>query len=263
MVPRSRRSRIVPLGFLAFALPGCIALPTDATKRPDLGDADTRILFVGNSLTSWNNLPVMVATVAEVMGYDVSVASISAPNYSLEEHWKGGIGRDIRAIEPDVVVMQQGPSSLPQNQIHLRTWADSMNIAIRSVDAVPVLYMVWPDQGRLHAFDAVRDAYQGAAESVDGVFAPAGEAWRTAWAEDPTLAFFGPDGFHPSRLGSLVAAATIVRSIFGDPVSDLPSSLVPSGDDRFPIHITEEVARIIYPAVDATVEAWGSGGSGG
>jgi hypothetical protein len=44
---------------------------------------------------------------------------------------------------------------------------------------------------------------------------PAGEAWRAAWRRDPELPLYDRDGFHPSRLGSCLAALAVYQAIAG------------------------------------------------
>lgn len=225
----------------------------DATG-PIPGDGELRVLFVGNSLTFTNDLPALVATVAEAAGRSIAYGSITQPNFSLEDHWNAGIAGAIRNARADVVVLQQGPSSLPENQTHLREWSERLSGPIREVGGRPALYMVWPSVDRFAFFDAVRDSYLNAATAVDGLFMPAGEAWRTAWAVDPGLELYGPDGFHPSRLGSIVAALTIYAVLFDAQVGDLPAELVPTSPQLETIRLDPAVAKIVYTAVDETVE---------
>jgi hypothetical protein len=84
--------------------------------------------------------------------------------------------------------------------------------------------MVWPSSSRRKDFDGVSESYTRAAALIDGVLFPMGEAWRAAWRRDPTLALFGPDGFHPSRLGSSLAALVIFNQLTGrlPPARSLP-----------------------------------------
>jgi len=56
---------------------------------------------------------------------------------------------------------------------------------------------------------------------------PAGEAWRAAWRRDSTLALYGPDAFHPSILGTYVAALVIYGGLTGRSPLGLPARLQP------------------------------------
>ncbi len=192
--------------YAALASTAC-AGPLDGWERGyDLGDAELRVAFVGNSLTYTHDVPGLVEALARADGRSFSQVSITRPNASLEDHWYLGTPDVLRELAPDVVVLQQGPSSLPENQVHLRLWAAEFDTVIREVGGVPALYMVWPSDARRFAFEAVRTSYRVAADSVDGLFIPAGQTWVEGWALDPDLALYGPDGFHPSYLGALAAA---------------------------------------------------------
>jgi hypothetical protein len=184
------------------------------TEPFDIPEADLRVLFIGNSLTYANDMPRMVEHLAHSADRSFAYGVVAAPDYSLEDHWSDGVTGTIAAQRAHVVVMQQGPSSLPANQQHLAFWARQLEPSIRAAGGIPALYMVWPEASRLSAFDAVRDAYRNAAEEVDGLFLPAGDVWRAAWARDPDIATYGSDGFHPSVIGSMAAALTIFAVVF-------------------------------------------------
>ena len=187
---------------------------------PEFTDADLRVLYVGNSLTYTNNLPGVVRALAVADGRTVSDIAYAAPDFSLEDHWRTGIASEIRRLEPDVVVMQQGPSSLPQNKAHLNFWSAQIAAVAREVGAAPTLFMVWPEATRQSAFLDVADSYAAAAAFNSALLAPAGGTWLKAWELEPTLQFYGADGFHPSYLGTLAAAHAMYAVLFEvDPAS--------------------------------------------
>jgi hypothetical protein len=95
--------------------------------------------------------------------------------------------------------------------------------------------MVWPAAARRFDFEGVAESYRRAATEVDGLLLPAGEAWRAAWKLDPTLELYGPDGFHPSRAGSYLAALVIVQQLCGTSPLGLPAELVLSSGTRVSI----------------------------
>jgi hypothetical protein len=206
----------------------CGSASRDPTGLGDLGDG-LKVLFVGNSLTYFNDLPQMVQVVGEAAGHEIAVRSVTQGGFALEDHWGSGEALEVIQAAPwDVVILQQGPSSLALNKIHLREWSVVFNEAIRAAGATPALFMVWPEASRPAAFDAVSDAYSQAAEAVDGILMPVGEAWRVAWEEDAALAFYGPDGFHPTELGSALGALVIFQQLFDESPVGLPSTMVPT-----------------------------------
>lgn len=237
-------------------------LACSSPSDPGLPEAEVRILFVGNSLTAFNNLPGLVATIAKAAGHSVETLGIVAPDFSLEEHWRSATPDRIRTLRPDIVVFQQGPTSLAESRRHLLAWTDSFAPLLREVGATPAFLMVWPETARLHVFDAVRANYLAAAQSSGGIFLPAGEAWRPlvpgAGADEvfegPSP--YGPDGFHPSYEGSVLAAYVVVRALFGAPVSGLPADMAPRDGRNPEIHLAPEVATLLQRLADDAVEAW-------
>jgi hypothetical protein len=207
-----------------------------------------RVLFIGNSLTAANDLPGMVRAIAETAGSPRIVTSaVTRPGFSLEDHWHAGEARAAIARRTwDVVVLQQGPSALPESQVLLREYARRFDADIRRAGAATALYMVWPSKARFSDFDGVSASYRRAARDVDGLLLPAGDAWRAAWRRDPDLALYDSDRFHPSRLGTWLAALVVYESLSGRSVVKLPSSL--RGTE-----LTPELARLLQEAAHEAV----------
>jgi hypothetical protein len=100
--------------------------------------------------------------------------------------------------------------------------------------------MVWPSRERFGDFDGVRASYTNAAKDVNGLLLPAGDAWRAAWRRDAHLALYGADNFHPSPLGSYLAALVIVHRLTGG----LPSSPLRLGS----LELTSRQAALLRDA---------------
>jgi hypothetical protein len=186
-----------------------------------------RVLFIGNSLTAANNLPQMVSDIAEAAGTPrILTGAVTAANVSLEDHWQSGEARAAIARGGwNVVVLQQGPSSLPESQVLLRGSARRFGLEIRKSGAKPALYMVWPSKARFRDFDGVSTSYTRAAADVEGMLLPAGDAWRAAWQRDADLPLYGGDQFHPSRLGTYLAALVIYETLTGRTTVGLPAGV--------------------------------------
>ena len=201
------------------------AAPSPPAEPPRSGGpADGRVLIIGNSLTQANDLPAMVETLSRQAGTPISTVTVAFGGFSLEDHWNQGTApRRIAEGGWSVVVLQQGPSSLPENQANLRDWTARFDTAIRASGARTALYMVWPESNRLEAFDAVSQSYARAAEGVGGMLFPVGEAWRAAWRRDAGVPLYGPDGFHPAPAGTYLAALVIYQQISGRSPVGLPA----------------------------------------
>jgi hypothetical protein len=182
------------------------------------------VLFIGNSLTEANDLPGMVRNLASAAGLDWDVQAQLLGGASLEDHWARGVAQQrIQSGHWDAVVLQQGPSSLPDSRANLRQWTGEFDALVRTAGGKSALYMVWPERSRFSYFDRVRDSYALAARDASGWFLPAGEAWRAAWRLTPSLGLYGGDGFHPTATGSYAAALTIFGGLSGRSPLGLPA----------------------------------------
>jgi hypothetical protein len=225
------------------------ALTTSATKL-DFTKLELRVLFIGNSLTYSNDLPAIVEALAETAGESrLTYKTVAFPNYSLEDHWNQGDAR--RAIAEQkwsFVVLQQGPSALPESRSLLIEYARRFAEEIRGSGAKPALYMVWPSESRVKDFDRVRDSYAEAAEKVDAIFIPAGEAWREAWRHKPELALYSPDGLHPTLTGSYLAALVIYQQLYDVAQTSLPSRLKLRSGKVSKIELSRQEAELLQAA---------------
>jgi hypothetical protein len=206
---------------------GGIPLPS---FPPTTGDT-TRVLFIGNSLTYVNDLPGTLAAIASLDSQKIIYESVAYPDFALVDHLSG-VSNAVSQIQEggwDFVIMQQGPSSLQESRDLLIQGVKALNSYIKAAGAKPALYMVWPDKSRYSFFEAVRVSYKLAADTVGGLFLPAGEAWLTAWQEDSQLALYGPDNFHPSPLGTYLAALVIFERLTGRDSRNLPAVAVADG----------------------------------
>ena len=204
-----------------------------------------RVLFVGNSLTAANDLPHVVAELGARTETTITYDVRAPGGFALEDHWQQ---TDVReAIETggyDWVVLQQGPSTLPESGENLRVWARTFADAVRAAGARAALYAVWPESARRYALDAGIANYRRAAVESGSVLLPVGAAWKRALVAAPNLALYGSDGFHPSRLGTYAAAVVIYAGLTGRPAVGLPR-----------LGFSARVARIVQTAAAAALRS--------
>jgi hypothetical protein len=250
-----RRRTFLQAALTAFASAPGVGASQAATKP-------ARVLFIGNSLTYANNLPAMIDALVTESGGEMTSRTIAFPDFGLEEHWNDG--RAMRALREGtwtLVVLQQGPSSLPESRVVLRDYTNRFARVAKDRGAQVALFSVWPPfdfaQGkprpRAFAFDAVTESYRLAAQDVGGTVVPAGEAMRAALGRDPALPLFDADGFHPSPVGSYLAALVFFQRITGQsPATTLPPSQSSRGALRA-LRITAPQVKILQDAAaDAT-----------
>ena len=185
----------------------------------------TRILFVGNSLTYQNDLPAMVCLLARSVGRRLVCESVTLPDYGLEQHWQSGDARKAIATGGwDVVVLQQGPSAMPESRRLLIDYTRRFDAEIKKAGSRTALFMVWPSRQRRGDAAGVSQSYRAAAKAVDALLIPVGEAWQSALTANRDVPLYAPDQFHPSGVGSYLAALVIYQHLMGEPAPVTPGT---------------------------------------
>lgn len=202
---------------LAVLLLGCSSASADGKHL--------RVLFIGNSLTATNDLPAVVSAIAKARHVTIETRTFAPGGYALEDHWANGEAlAALRQGGWDAVVLQQGPSSLPESRDNLIEWAKRWADEARAKHTRPVLLTVWPETERSYVFaDVVRNYRDAAVAARAGLF-PAGAAWRSAFRRAPGTRLYGPDGFHPSRLGTYLSALVVYAGLTGELPRVLPEA---------------------------------------
>jgi hypothetical protein len=221
--------------------------------EPPAASLQGDILFIGNSLTAGHDLPGIVQSLADSAGTaGFRTAAILRGGSALEDHWTEGTAlRVIAQGNWRFVVLQQGPSSLPESRVNLRQWAARFAERIRAAGAEPALYTVWPERARFSVFADVIESYRLAAADVRGIELPAGAAWLEAWDRAPELELYGPDDFHPTLEGSYLAALVIYGGLSAHSPIGLPARFaLPSGAVR---EISPATALVLQQAAAATL----------
>ena len=210
---------------------------------------DLRVLFIGNSLTYWNDLPVIVAAMAKAGHQDeMKVETVAFPDFSLEDHWnRGDALKVLQKQKWDFVVLQQGPAALEESRQLLVQYSSLFATQIRKQEATPVLYSVWPSHNRKFDFDRSIDSYRIAATKSGSILIPAGRAWVIAWSLDPALDLYAADGLHPTKYGSYLAALVFYEVLFKSDCTSLPSRVEQ-------IVIEKNIAKILQQAAHEAVQ---------
>ena len=181
-----------------------------------------RILMLGNSLTSAQDMPDILAelTGAEVVCHTRGGARLSEhlnPNTRLGARTQAALAKE----QWDYVVLQEmshGPITAPKSFF---SSVERLCGQIRANGAVPLLFATWAYQkggAKLAAkswdYDemahALSAAYQRAARENHALLADVG---RQFYALAGTRDLYAADGVHPSELGSRMAAETIADVI--------------------------------------------------
>ena len=177
-----------------------------------------RILFVGNSFISRNDVPGLVRKLAASAGKEAETASIVAGGASLRRHLNAGtVARALEASRWNYVVLQE-QSTLPiKNPLRYHENVRALRPLIQAAGAGTVLYMTWARRAAPETQQPLVAAVRTIAKEVGGMVAPVAIAWSAVARSRPEIALYAADGSHPTAAGSLLAACVLYGVLFQDP----------------------------------------------
>ena len=174
------------------------------------------ILFIGNSHTYYNDMPLMVRRRAIECGYDCRVVMIADGGWFLAQH----------AEEPDVrfnilyggydyVVLQE--HAHPFGSVEkFRDAAVRLNRWIREAGSTPVIFDTWARKSESEKQAEMDAAHKMVAGEIDALLAQVGVNWWDYQKSWPELEMYDKDGAHASAAGSDFAAKHIWETIRTD-----------------------------------------------
>jgi len=194
-----------------------------------------RVLFIGNSYTSVNNLPQTIASVASSVGDNLIFDSNTPGGYRFMDHatnpttlQKIGIGNW------DYVVLQEQSQypSFPDWQVEeeVYPYAQSLNTAILNANPCTetIFYMTWgrkngdaqncpnlPEVCTYLGMDNLLNArYRTMAQDNNAIVSPVGAVWRYIRQNFPSIELYQADESHPSVAGTYAAACAFYTVIY-------------------------------------------------
>jgi hypothetical protein len=173
-----------------------------------------RILYVGNSFTSRNNLPGMLAALASARGIEVTHQLISAGGASLRQHLNAGKAlAEIADGGYDVVVLQE-QSTLPvKSPARMLESVQDFHAAIEAAGARTALYLTWARRNQPEAQQALTAAYAAGAAETGATLIPVGLVWERFLAAYEEPALHDADNSHPAPAGSYLAACVFLIAL--------------------------------------------------
>jgi hypothetical protein len=174
---------------------------------------DLSILFIGNSHTYYNDMPLMVKRRADEEGYNCRVTMLAHPNWFLSQHAEEPEARfNILYGKYDYVVLQEHAHPFGPEESFLNA-AITLNEIIREAGSTPIIYECWAKKDEPELQDHMNKVHQHVADEIGALLAPVGEYWwgyKESW---PDLEMYDEDGAHASHAGSDFAAKYIWEEI--------------------------------------------------
>ena len=209
-------------------LAGCRLYEPERYQRlpPADGAARTRVLFVGNSLTFYNDLPGLVQQMSAREERPLEVQSVTSAYASLQWHWAMGKPQELLAQGKwDYVVLQEfsrRPVTDPQNSAK---YFELFAAEARQAGAKPLIFQNWTRAGHDSEYAAMLATYQTVKAQTGGAIVPIGAAWLMCAQEHPEITLFLDDR-HPTDEGTYLAACVLYGAIYGKDPTALPMDLV-------------------------------------
>ena len=190
------------------------------------------ILFIGNSCTSVNNLPLLLSNIADKDGYDVNFTSVLKGGWYLDGHADSKdesgakVDAQLKAKKWDYVVFQEQIKCFIDDPARFYDGARALVKKIRDNGAVPILYSTWAYAEGNSYFEQRKISYDDMAwraaacceaisRELEIEVAYAGLAIRDLYVNhgdiiDP----YKSDLVHSNEVGTYIAALTVYSVIF-------------------------------------------------
>ena len=193
----------------------------------------TKVLFIGNSITYYNNMPQTFESIANSKG-DLTEITMHAPGGTgILNHVNDSYVYDLfRQGVWDYVVLQPGSNESPgysetkeQTLGRLNKLKDSIYRynPCSKILLYEIPYGVYGNsQSDIDSYNdtmgLIRSNCEYWSDEAEIFFAPAGETVKNLWNNDPsTLLWIGYSNVHPNEKGSYIIACSIYAAIFQKP----------------------------------------------
>lgn len=219
--------------FLSILALVCMSVYAQKTKK---------VLFLGNSYTAVNNLPLLVESIANAEGNTFTVSSNTPGGYTFEGHSTNAMSTMLIAEGNwDYVVLQEQSQlpSFPDAQVEemVFPFAQTLDSLIHSYNPCTqtVFYMTWgrkngdasncafwPPVCTYKGMDSLLHLrYKMLAEQNKALVSPVGAVWNYLRKNHSTIELYDLDESHPSLAGSYAAACCFYALIFNENPLDI------------------------------------------
>ncbi len=189
-----------------------------------------KILFIGNSITYFNDMPSMFARLVQADDSERSlkIVQVTYGGASLQGHYQGwsGARRVLRHQGPwDYVVLQEHSARAIGEVSGMREFAHRFDAEIRNAGGRTILFGRGSGQGDLAGSRTMHRRQLQVAQELSAPFAPCALVWERILKRYPKAELFADDGGHPSPVGSYIDACVLFATILKKSPQGLPCQL--------------------------------------
>lgn len=198
-----------------------------------LNNSKVEVLFIGNSYTIYNDMPLMFKMFCRKAGDNVYVDNCSVLGASLEYLSRTQMVEDmINSKNWDYIVLQSSPVNMSDSSMfssEFLTLYRLKEIIISNNSNTKIIYpMLWsPEYGATINGELLREIYTYnefqemiyngnlfITDSMDMLSAPIGWVWYYIVNNASDIELYDDDGYHPNTLGSYLCASVYYSLIF-------------------------------------------------
>jgi hypothetical protein len=186
--------------------------------------ADISVLMFGNSHTSANDLPGMLAAMLRAGRPGKTVSVVNASGFLfLEERLNDTASMALfNSRKWNVIVLQaQKYSSSGQFQYSIEEAVELVR-RTRAMQALPVMFPEWPRRG-IDETARIFDLHVDIARRQPACVATIPQSWDLAALRLPSLVLHAEDGNHAAAPGSFLAALMLYATMTGNSPANLPA----------------------------------------
>jgi hypothetical protein len=216
--------------YTSVANGGVVANPTggeqttipDTTQNNNQDNGVMDVLFIGNSMTYYNNLAKVVKGIAGLKGHTINCTA--ATNGGQNLIYQSTASNVVSAVQNgnyDVVILQDIVGGFDADK--LTQGASQMISVVKQYNpnAQILFYEPWPTKDTITGTGSLlpyfTNSYIKTAKNNNAKLAPAGEAFYELYTTHG-LDYYCADNKHPQPLGTFTSAATIYYTLFPDEV---------------------------------------------
>ncbi len=183
----------------------------DAKPRAD----ELRVLFIGNSLTYFNEMPWLAEEVAKSLKVKPALRTdfSGRSGVTLRQQWQRG--RAVRAIREGkyaYVVLQPQSTEILRPEEETFRHAKMLDEEIKRSGAKTILFLTWAPLTAKHEQTAYNREFAKLAKALGAEIAPVGVAWDALRKQG--LELFDGSGLHANLAGSYLSACVFVAMIY-------------------------------------------------
>ena len=183
-------------------------------------DAPKNILFVGNSLTYYNNsLHNMLRNLIRESdlghGYPGLLRAMTISGAKLAQH-APAISAIVESEDWGVVVLQgHSEEAIDKDDIQVfRRAVRSFHEVIDEAGSETVLFMTWAPEDHADYISSLDTSYTFIGNYVNALVVPVGRAFERASREHPEIDLYHSDKKHPTMAGTYLAACTFFSAFY-------------------------------------------------